>query len=125
MKDEIPESTQTQLVKTTEVKVVEEDIDQSKLDLIARFIELDKKKATIIKQFYEEFDEVVEQMIAALGLGYHFQDTDGTVYVTDRMLWKAMKITPYEIRRTRREGETKGSLSLTEARGYGYTVEGK
>ncbi len=92
--------------------------------IVKKFIELDKKRAEI-KLFYEEFDAAVEEIVETYGLDAHFQDKEGTVYLVDKMLWKAVKITPFEVKRTRREGETKGSLSMTQGRELGYIVEGK
>src|SRR5687767_4584045 len=97
----------------------------SQSELVEKFIELDKRKSTEIKKFYEEFDSVVEQMVETFGVGFHFQDAEHTVYLIDKMEWKAIKMTPFEVKRTRREGETKGSLSMSAGRELGYVVEGK
>lgn len=88
-------------------------------ELVRKFIELDKKKAEV-KLFYEEFDATVKEMVETYGLDAHFQDEEGTVYLIGTCEWKAIKMTPFEIKRTKREDESKGSLSMVKARELGY-----
>jgi hypothetical protein len=92
--------------------------------LLERFIELDKKKNEV-KDFFDKYFQAVTDVKQIAKLGFHFQDDEGTVYQLDEMQWKNVRITPYEVKRTRREGERQGSLSLTKARDLGYKVEGE
>jgi hypothetical protein len=89
-----------------------------------RFIYLDKKKAEY-KQFLEDYKTATEALVSEIGVGAMFQDADGTVYKATEPNGKFVYFDKYEICRTRREGEAKGSLSMTEARNAGFTVEGK
>lgn len=91
---------------------------------LEKFIELDKKKAEV-KKFFDDYEEIVREIESEACIGFNFQDSEGTVYMLDTMEWKSVRITPFEIKRTRREGEAKGTLSLTKARELGYEVEGR
>ena len=108
------------------IQLVDIETEDSELHyVIQKFIELDKKKAEY-KEFLDEYDDTIQTIFnLGGGVGFHFQDLDGTVYETDTMEWKSVKMTPFQIKRTRREGETKGTLSLTKARELGYKVEEK
>lgn len=90
--------------------------------VIQRFIELDKKKAEV-KKFFDEYKEAVEEVVKEIGLGGHFQDPEGTVYVTAIPEGKFVSFDKFTIKRTRREGERAGDLSLKAARELGYEVE--
>lgn len=84
-----------------------------------RFIELDKKKAEF-KEFMEQYTIAVNDLVQEMGIGGHFQDNEGTVYQTDNCDGKFVYFDKFEIKRTRREGERAGSLSLTKAKDLGY-----
>lgn len=87
-------------------------------------IETDKKKAEA-KKILEDCKAANDALFALTGEGYLFQDADGTVYKTNEPEGKFVYFEKVEILRTRREGETKGSLSMKEARDAGFVVEGK
>lgn len=87
-----------------------------------KFIELDKKKAEY-KQFMEEYSQAVNDLVSEMGVGGHFQDGEGTVYQTAECDGKFVYFDKFEIKRTRREGERAGSLSLKKAKDLGYGVE--
>jgi len=89
---------------------------------VAKFIELDKKKADI-KQFFEEYKAAVDAVVEEIGVGGHFQDDAGTVYQTTISEGRFVAFDKFTINRTRREGEKRGDLSLTKARDLGYEVE--
>jgi len=91
---------------------------------IQRLISLDKKKEEV-KKYFEELDEATAAVHAELGIGGHFQDTDGTVFQIIKPEGTFTKFKDFNYARTRREGEKKGDLSLTKARDLGYEVEGK
>lgn len=93
-------------------------------DTQAKYIELEKKKEDY-KKYLEELKEVTEQLVDEMGVGGHFQDTEGTVYLVDEAKGRYVHYDRHEVRRTRRKhlDERSGSLSLGDARGFGYTVE--
>jgi hypothetical protein len=90
-------------------------------DLQKKFVELDLKKQEY-KVFLEEYTQVVNDLQQEIGIGGHFQDQSGTVYQLDECKGKYQYFDKYEVKRTRREGETKGSLSLTKAKELGYDI---
>lgn len=83
--------------------------------VIQRFIELDKKKEEV-KKFFEEYKLAVEDLVKEIGVGGHFQDTEGTVYQAAEAKGRFVTFEKFTINRTRREGEKSGSLSLKAAR---------
>lgn len=87
-----------------------------------KFIELDKKKAQY-KQFVEEYNQAVKDLVSEVGIGGHFQDGEGTVYQTGACEGKYVFFDKYEVNRTRRPGEKSGSLALKSAKELGYNVE--
>jgi hypothetical protein len=91
-------------------------------DLQNKFVELDLKKQEY-KLFLEEYREVVNALAQEIGIGGHFQDAAGTVYQLDECNGKFQYFDKFEVKRTRRAGEKKGSLSLTKAGDLGYDVQ--
>ena len=87
-----------------------------------RFIELDKKKVDI-KRYFAELESVTADVVAELGLGAFFQDEDGTVYKATKAGGEFVRYKEFEILRTRRENEPKGTLSLKEAQEAGFEVK--
>ena len=87
-----------------------------------RFIELDKVKAQY-KEILEDYKSTVELLVDEMDLGGHFQDKDGTVYQVNPCDGKFVYFDRFEVKRTRREDEKRGSLSLKAARELGYEVE--
>lgn len=77
-----------------------------------------------IKPRLAELNQLRTDVIDASGLGSFFQAPDGTVYHTTEKKGQWVDFTPYEIQRTRREGETKGSLALKTAEEAGFIVPG-
>jgi len=87
-----------------------------------KYIELEKKKEQY-KVYLEELKATVELLNQEMGIGGHFQDAEGTVYQVHDNKGRFVYFDKYEIKRTRREGERSGSLSLTAARDLGYEVK--
>ena len=88
-----------------------------------RYAELDKIYWEKIKNFMDRLKYARQAVLDESGAGVFFQDADGIVYATADKKGQWVDFTPFEIQRTRRPGETKGSLSLTAARDAGFTVE--
>lgn len=86
---------------------------------------LEIEKAEVIKPFYENYQNTMEKLIELGGVGHTWQDENGVVYKLSECHGKFVRFEPYQIQRTRFEGEAKGSLSMTEAREKGFIVEGK
>lgn len=87
-----------------------------------KYIELEKKKEEY-KQFIEDLKEATETLVQEMGVGGHFQDGEGTVYYVDEAKGRYVHFDKHEVRRTRRQGEKSGSLSLGDARSFGYEVK--
>lgn len=87
-----------------------------------RFVDLDKKKAAY-KEFVEEYNKAILALKEEMGIGGHFQDYEGIVYQVDNCDGKFVYNTPLEVKRTRREGERAGTLSMKKAKELGYDVE--
>jgi len=86
-----------------------------------KYIELEKKKESY-KKFLEELKEATQAVVNEVGIGGHFQDAEGTVYQVEESEGKFVYFDRFEIKRTRRNGEKAGSLSLTKAKELGYAV---
>lgn len=91
-------------------------------DTQIKYIELEKKKQEY-KTFLEQFKEVTEQLSKEMGLGGHFQDAEGTVYQVYEAEGRFVHYDKFEVKRTRREGERAGSLSITKAKELGYDAK--
>lgn len=104
----------------TLVRLEQQTLSQSEL----RIIELEKKKDEI-KAFYEDYKAALEHLVEEHGVDHFFQDADGVVYKTTVPDGRFVAFDRFAVQRTRRDGETKGSLSMKEAREAGFVVEGK
>lgn len=87
-----------------------------------KYIELEKKKQSY-KDFLEELKEATEALSEEMGIGGHFQDATGTVYQVHEHQGKFVHFDKFEVKRTRRDGERAGTLSLTKAKDLGYDVK--
>ncbi len=87
-----------------------------------RYIELEKKKQ-VYKAFLEELKEATEELSKEMGIGGHFRDADGTVYQVHDADGRFIHYDKFEVKRTRRDGERAGSLSLKKAQDLGYDVK--
>lgn len=88
-------------------------------ELQKKFVELDIKKQEY-KAFLEEYRTTINALKEEIGIGGHFQDQFGTVYQLEECHGKFTYFDKYEVKRTRREGEARGTLSLTKAKDLGY-----
>jgi hypothetical protein len=91
-------------------------------DAQRRFVELDKKKAEY-KEFVEQLALATQELVKEIGIGAHFQDSEGVVYQTADCDGKFVYFDKFEVKRTRREGERAGSLSMKAAKELGYQVK--
>ena len=117
MENELLESTDGPLL-LADIRITNPEVATA----LERFIKLDKEKAAV-KDFFDRYHQAVTDVKQIAKLEFHFQDEEGTVYQLDELQWKNVRMTPYDIKRTRREGERQGSLSLTKAKELGYEVE--
>lgn len=89
------------------------------------YIGMEKRYQAEIKPFMEAFKEAKRVLAETHGIGSHFQDNEGTVYLIVEPAGRFVAFDKVGVQRTRREGEAKGDLSMTAARELGYQVEGK
>ena len=92
--------------------------DESAID---RFIALDREYPKI-REWLDTYREAKRAVFAELGCDQYFQDDEGIVYKTEEIEGKFVYFDPVEIKRTKRDGETRGSLSVKEATEAGFTV---
>lgn len=105
---------------------VAEDRQEFRLTPVqSTFVEADMLYENMVKPFLENYRIAKAAVVAEIGYGEFFKDADGTVYKTEQCKGKFVYFETVEIKRTRRNGEEKGSLSMKEAREAGYEVEGK
>lgn len=89
---------------------------------IQRFIDLERKKEEV-KKYFEELSQATEAVVKQIGVGTYFQDpTDGTVFKTVIPEGRYVNFDKYGYVRTKREGETRGSLSVKEAKENNFEV---
>lgn len=87
-----------------------------------QFIDLEKRKAEY-KEFSEQLKQITEKLIDENGVGHTFQDADGIVYKTVVPEGTFVQFKRFDVVRTRREGEVKGSLSMKEAKECGFELD--
>lgn len=114
-----------ELLVTGGVATPDTDERARRSGLQADYAEMERRFQEEIKPFLDHFKEVRDLVVAECGVGAHWQGPDGVVYEVTERKGQWVEFFPFEIARTRREGEAKGSLSLTRARELGYEVEGK
>lgn len=88
---------------------------------VARFVELDRKYGEI-KTWLDEYKQAKAAVVNALGIDSYFQDDQGIVYKTATIDGKFVYFDSIDIKRTKRDGERAGSLSVKEATEAGFTV---
>lgn len=90
---------------------------------IQRFIELERKKEEV-KKYFEELSAATEAVVQEIGVDTFFQDpTDGTVYQMVVPEGRFVAFDKYSYIRTKREGETRGSLSVKKAEEAGFDIK--
>jgi lipoate-protein ligase B len=87
----------------------------------AKFVELEKRKAAV-KQYFEDLENAAIAVAKEIGVNGYFQDVEGTVYKIVLPEGRFVKFDKIGYVRTRRSGEKRGDLSLTEAQEAGYQV---
>lgn len=85
------------------------------------YVRLDLEEAEH-RAFYKSRSAAAQRIVELVGVGGHFQDAAGTVYEVAPVKGKWVDFTPYEVARTRRGTEPRGSLSLERAEELGYEV---
>lgn len=88
-----------------------------------KFIELEKKKEEV-KKYFDELQASIEAVVAEVGVGGMFQDpADGTVFKMTVPDGRFVHFDKLSYDRTKREGESRGSLSVKEAEAAGFKVK--
>jgi hypothetical protein len=94
-------------------------------ELQQKFLALAKRKEDLTRQLKQVNTELAETM-RQLPIGEMFQDpADGVVYQTIYPTGTFVEYKNIDYIRTRKEGETKGSLSMKEAQAAGFVLGGK
>jgi len=89
---------------------------------IQRFIELERKKNDV-KKYFEELKTATELLAKEVGVGGYFQDDEGIVYGIVEPEGKFVNYERVSYVRTKRPGESRGSLSVKEAEENGFKVK--
>jgi hypothetical protein len=92
---------------------------QKLLESLVRLVEY--KEA--LKAQLKDNEVQLESVLKALGLNYSFQAPDGIVYKITKPTGTFISFKEIDYARTKKVGEAKGSLSKTEAKELGYTVD--
>lgn len=79
-----------------------------------RLVELDLKKPEI-KAYYEELETVLAAVASEIPLNSYFKSDDGTTYKLVKPSGTFVMYKQYDFERTKREGESRGTLSKREA----------
>lgn len=80
-----------------------------------KLIELDLKKPEI-KAYYEELEKTLAEVAKEMPVNGYFKSDDGTVYKLVKPSGKYVSFSQYDFERTKREGETRGTLSIKESK---------
>lgn len=89
---------------------------------IQRFIELDQRKEEV-KKYFEELAKATKAVVDQIGINSYFQDpVSRTVYKIVVPQGRFVNYEPYSYLRTKKEGETRGTLSMKEAKENGFEV---
>lgn len=87
-----------------------------------RYVAAEKHFSEVVKPALAELRDLKTAVVQETGLGTYFQDEEGIVYHTASKSGTWVDFTPFEIQRTRRPGEAKGTLSLKEAKEAGFVL---
>lgn len=98
-------------------------------DAEKKFVELEFQRCTTIKQFYDEYNDVLKSLLEEGGMGHHFQE-HGVVYQLAKPSGTFVEYKDVTVNRTRyefeiAEGKRSASLSMKDAQALGYEVKGK
>lgn len=91
-------------------------------ELQSKLIELDRRKDEV-KKFFDEYKSTLENLVKLAGVNYAFQDSEGIVYQLVEQDGKWVNFERFGLERTRRPGETRGTLSLKKAQELGFKVK--
>lgn len=98
------------------------NIPSTKLTAAQRkFVALELRKPEIQK-WHEEMQEALAEVEKEIGDGGYFQDANGVVYKILHPEGKFVYFEKYGYVRTKRDGESRGTLSVKEAREQGFKV---
>jgi len=86
-----------------------------------KFVELERRKDEI-KKFYDELKEANEALVKEIGIGGTFMDDQGIVFKTTLPEGRFIYYDKVSYVRTKRPGETRGTLSVKEAKELGYSI---
>lgn len=85
------------------------------------FVELASKKETLVKEL-KALNEELEKIMLSLGEGTMFQSKEGLVYKIEVPTGTFVSYKKIDYVRTKREDESKGSLSAKEAEEAGFVL---
>ena len=92
-------------------------------DAQQKFLEISKRYETL-KEEMKALKPTLQELMLEIGEGTHFQDPDdGTVFQIVVPTGTFISFDPISDERTKRVGETKGSLSMKKAEEFGYTLK--
>lgn len=83
-------------------------------ELEQKLVELSFRKDEL-KKMYEDLDNELNEVCNKLGVGYAFQDNEGTIYKVDVPKGTYVSYKPIGFVRTKRGDERAGTLSQKEA----------
>lgn len=82
---------------------------------IRQLIELDLQKPAIMR-FFDEMKDAVAEVAKYIPLNGYFKDEDGTVFKLVKPGGQYVHFKDLDYERTKREGESRGTLSMKEAK---------
>ena len=91
-------------------------------DLQRQLVELDRRKDQV-KKFFEDYKATVDAIVSFTGVNHSFQDDQGIVYQLVEAEGKWVNFDRFTVERTKRPGETRGTLSVKKAKELGFTVK--
>lgn len=89
---------------------------------IQKFVELERRKEEI-RKYFDELQAAMEAVAKEVGVGTMFQDEQGIVYRIVSPDGRYVHFDKFACERTKREGETRGTLSAKEAKEAGFDVK--
>ena len=87
-----------------------------------RFVTLEKRKEEV-KKYFDELNQATEALVKESGVGSYFMDDEGIVYGIIEPEGRYIYYEKYSYVRTKRPGESRGTLSIKEAKEKGFPVE--
>lgn len=87
----------------------------------SKFVALERRKEEI-KAYFDELNQAAEAVAKEVGVNGMFQADDGCVYKMIVPEGKFVYFEKYSYVRTKRAGETRGTLAAKEAKEAGFTL---